>query len=178
MGVRHWLRVGHGRAPLVSSGLSSASIRTALILGTVAGSIFGLVFPVLWRARIGKLVSRVQALDPRIVGPVPEGRYSVYVPCNHLISQRLAYGGVLYAGLDGLCFQPHRYLQPRSLQALQIPPCGLTLALSTVSVSAWRRLLVPRDPEIVHASWNGGEASFLVPKPGDVMPRLKHAIES
>jgi hypothetical protein len=146
------------------------------IFGLLTGTGFGWIWTALMRKFFRWFVRRVYRLDPKTVAPPPGGRYVSYAPCSLRVSTYLSYGGVLYAGPDGLLFQPHRLLQPDSIKPVRIPARPLVLDCVVPPLTRLQSILIPRPIEFLHAKWDTGEASFFIPQPSNVIPKLQAAL--
>jgi hypothetical protein len=146
-----------------------------LLVAVLSGSFFGVTWTAWMRRSSRRLVNRLFDLDSSVVAPTPSFAYTAYLPCNHYISERLAHGGVLYAGPNGLLFQPHRRYRSAATPTLTIP-ATVSLSLTALPLRSWRRHLIPKPLQGIRAAWDGNEATFVAPRPGTVIAALRTAL--
>jgi flagellar biosynthesis protein FliQ len=162
--------------PIDDSTLLYSRISRALIGFFFCGIFFGLLFPWLVRRRFRSIQDGLFAGKSWIDEPPPTNRRLDYrFPCSLITGGGAsAVGGVMYLGLDGMIFVPHkRNLRDNKRVLEMVPLSGVIIGTAEPPVrSLLQRILIPRPQPTLEVQWPEGRANFLVPSVESFLPKL------
>lgn len=146
----------------------------ALAIGVVSALLFGVLWTALFRYGMRRFVRRVYDGDSKLVPSPPDGAFEARVPCNLLLTDKMAVGGHLYLGRDRSVFMPHnRNLRRHRNPVVLTPRSGSGITVKYLTPPLLTRLIARRPIKVFDLSVAEGNVRLLVPQPEDVLPKLE-----
>lgn len=183
-GSLSWLRVGllvglPFGAVMALFGFFGSGGRVSPSQAPGVGLLTSALFAVSWilgiRFMISRMLDRLYAGDPKLLGEIPEAEgFTHRVGCSLMTSPGFAVGGMLYTGPAEWRFIPHRKNLPRHRQPLRIAPLTETrLELHPMPLRGLQKWTTVRALDLLRIHWPGGTADFRVPAPGETIALLE-----
>jgi hypothetical protein len=164
---------------IVPRGSWTFRVLLGLLGGVIAGVLFGVVSPRLFRRKMKAFTDKLFAADPQLV-PVPPAAkgLSHRLICDWIQPSGFAIGGVLYLGRDGLLFVPHLKNLKRDQAILNMGSSDqIQLTLVQPSINAVQRVLIPNPPQHLEVAGNGRRETFLIPQPERVIQLIRERLQ-
>jgi hypothetical protein len=156
----------------------SPTLGETVLVGVMAGLLFGTVFPRGFRRKLRERTDRLFAADESLIGPPPAAEAIVATLLCTWIKGARGVGGVMYIGAAGLEFVPNRD-EPMMIDGFRMAPLTdlhIGLAEATESKHLLFRMLMPEPKPRMQIRWPSGSAVFLVPSVETTVERLNQAI--
>jgi hypothetical protein len=146
----------------------------ALMIGIITGVLFGTLWTVWFRLAMRRFVRRVYHGDPKLVPQPPEGGFEARVPCNLLLTDKMAVGGHLYLGRDQSVFVPHnRNLRQHRSPVVLTPGAHSAVTVHELTPPLLTRILAKGPIQVFDVNVAEGSVRLLVPKAESVLPKLE-----
>jgi hypothetical protein len=158
---------------IVLTSYQSLGVMLPLVIGILAGLLFGFLWTRSFRRRMRTFLRRLHEADPKLVPPPPAGVFHCRVGCSFVPSGRIAVGGHLYAGPGDWVFVPHRKNLPRHRAPTILPiTTDLTLTPRTMPQRGIARLFTTAPIQSLEVCSGGSSVRLFVPEPEVVAARL------
>jgi hypothetical protein len=146
-----------------------------IVIGVVTGACFGWLWAWAMRRSARKYFDRVYDGDTAVVGEAPQdGDYSHRIPCSRFLTNNVTVGGVLYLGLSGVQFVPHR--RYRDEQTIELNAEGLVVWAVDWKPNWWGRTFVASGPRVLEVGSGDSRFRFAFPDVDVVVPRIREEL--
>jgi hypothetical protein len=155
---------------------SLETVFVGLAAGSLAGLVFGWLFPRNLEKKLRKISVRAYEGKGRFAAPAPSDSFTHRLPSSLVRSPSMAVGGVLYVGPDRVVFVPHSANLPQHRSLVEIPRESLTVSLRAPRLTTLQRFLVSQSPERLVLAAGESFWELVVPSPGRVRDALVAAL--
>jgi hypothetical protein len=151
------------------------ALSVGLVIGVVTGACFGWLWAWAMRRSARRYFDRVYEGDTGVVGEVPQhGGYAYRIPCSRFVTNNVTVGGVLYLGLPGVQFVPHK--RYRDEQTIELKSEGLVVWAVDWKPNWWGRTFVASGPRVLEVGSGDSRFRFAFPEIDVVVPRIREAL--